>query len=187
MAASAGGPPCLNRRQSPRAIRRFSPSWNPTGNSSANARQAVELSSHRGGFTGNSRPQRCSQHHLFLRQSSRQAAQALRAPAVARFASFPIHPSKPCGARLLAPPEPKDSSALAGNTTRRASLDSRRRRASSAAVERLDVRALRIGPTIDPGVPWTFSLGNEPLALALKSGNFGAPDFFISAFNKLPN
>jgi uncharacterized protein YgbK (DUF1537 family) len=58
---------------------------------------------------------------------------------------------------------------------------------SSAAVERLDVRALRIGPTIDPGVPWTFSLGNDPLALALKSGNFGAPDFFTSAFNKLPN
>ena len=55
---------------------------------------------------------------------------------------------------------------------------------SSAAVERLDVRALRIGPTIDPGVPWTFSLGNDPLALALKSGNFGAPDFFTSAFNK---
>jgi 3-dehydrotetronate 4-kinase len=58
---------------------------------------------------------------------------------------------------------------------------------SSAAVERLDVRALRIGPTIDPGVPWTFSLGTDPIALALKSGNFGAPDFFISAFNKLPD
>ncbi|HEY5752300.1 MAG TPA: 3-oxo-tetronate kinase [Chthoniobacterales bacterium] len=57
---------------------------------------------------------------------------------------------------------------------------------SSAAAERLGVRALRIGPTIDPGVPWTFSLGKNPLALALKSGNFGAPDFFTSAFNKLP-
>jgi 3-dehydrotetronate 4-kinase len=57
---------------------------------------------------------------------------------------------------------------------------------SSAAVERLGMRALRIGPTIDPGVPWTFSLDSDPLALALKSGNFGAPDFFISAFNKLP-
>jgi 3-dehydrotetronate 4-kinase len=58
---------------------------------------------------------------------------------------------------------------------------------SSAAVERLEIRTLRIGPTIDPGVPWTFSLGNDPLALALKSGNFGAPDFFTSAFNKLSN
>jgi uncharacterized protein YgbK (DUF1537 family) len=57
---------------------------------------------------------------------------------------------------------------------------------SSAAVERLGLRALRIGPTIDPGVPWTFSLGSDPIALALKSENFGAPDFFTSAFKKLP-
>ncbi len=57
---------------------------------------------------------------------------------------------------------------------------------SSAAVERLGVRALRIGPTIDPGVPWTFTLEREPVAIALKSGNFGAPDFFTSAFQKLP-
>jgi 3-dehydrotetronate 4-kinase len=58
---------------------------------------------------------------------------------------------------------------------------------SSAAVERLGLRALRIGPTIDPGVPWTFSLdGDDPLALALKSGNFGASNFFTSAFDKLP-
>jgi uncharacterized protein YgbK (DUF1537 family) len=57
---------------------------------------------------------------------------------------------------------------------------------ASAAVERLGVRALRIGPTIDPGVPWTFSLDADPLALALKSGNFGAPEFFTSAFEKLP-
>lgn len=58
---------------------------------------------------------------------------------------------------------------------------------SSAAVERLGVRALRIGPTIDPGVPWTFTLDEKaPVAIALKSGNFGAPDFFTSAFQKLP-
>lgn len=57
---------------------------------------------------------------------------------------------------------------------------------SSAAVERLGIRVLRIGPTIDPGVPWTFTPGDSPLALALKSGNFGSPDFFLSAFQKLP-
>ncbi len=52
---------------------------------------------------------------------------------------------------------------------------------SGAVVKALDVSALRIGPQIDPGVPWTASLGAAPLALALKSGNFGATDFFSKA------
>ena len=49
----------------------------------------------------------------------------------------------------------------------------------------LGIRGLRIGPQIDPGVPWTASLGDAPLALALKSGNFGARDFFLKAWEKL--
>jgi uncharacterized protein YgbK (DUF1537 family) len=53
---------------------------------------------------------------------------------------------------------------------------------SGAVVQALGVRALRIGPQIDPGVPWTISLGGEAVALALKSGNFGREDFFLSAF-----
>jgi uncharacterized protein YgbK (DUF1537 family) len=56
---------------------------------------------------------------------------------------------------------------------------------SGAVVGALGVEALRIGPEIDPGVPWTASVGNKPLLLALKSGNFGAPDFFTKAFAKL--
>lgn len=56
---------------------------------------------------------------------------------------------------------------------------------SGAVVGALDVTALRIGPEIDPGVPWTASVGGKPLLLALKSGNFGAPDFFNKAFDKL--
>ncbi len=56
---------------------------------------------------------------------------------------------------------------------------------SGAVVGALDVTALRIGPEIDPGVPWTASVGAKPLLLALKSGNFGAPDFFTKAFAKL--
>lgn len=52
---------------------------------------------------------------------------------------------------------------------------------SGAVVNALGVEALRIGPQIDPGVPWTTSLGVSPLALALKSGNFGAVDFFTKA------
>jgi len=52
-------------------------------------------------------------------------------------------------------------------------------------VSRLGIRGLRIGPEIDPGVPWTESTGPRPLALALKSGNFGAEDFFEKAFKIL--
>ena len=56
---------------------------------------------------------------------------------------------------------------------------------AGAVVGALDVTALRIGPEIDPGVPWTASVGARPLLLALKSGNFGAPDFFTKAFDRL--
>jgi len=56
---------------------------------------------------------------------------------------------------------------------------------SGAVVAALGVSALRIGPEIDPGVPWTRSLGAPDVALALKSGNFGAPDFFLKAWSKL--
>ncbi len=58
---------------------------------------------------------------------------------------------------------------------------------SGAVVSRLGVRSLRIGAPIDPGVPWTRAEGDgPPLLLALKSGNFGAPDFFLKAFERLP-
>jgi uncharacterized protein YgbK (DUF1537 family) len=56
---------------------------------------------------------------------------------------------------------------------------------SGAIVQRLGVSALRIGPQIDPGVPWTVSIGTPRLALALKSGNFGGPDFFTKALEML--
>lgn len=57
---------------------------------------------------------------------------------------------------------------------------------SGAVVGRLGVRSLRIGGEIDPGVPWTLAEGSGPaLMLALKSGNFGATDFFLKAFRML--
>jgi len=56
---------------------------------------------------------------------------------------------------------------------------------SGAVVQALDVRALRIGPQIDPGVPWTATIDSDPLALALKSGNFGTVDFFEKALAQL--
>jgi len=56
---------------------------------------------------------------------------------------------------------------------------------AGAVVETLGVRALAIGPEIDPGVPWTLAVGGEPYRLALKSGNFGARDFFVKATGML--
>ena len=54
---------------------------------------------------------------------------------------------------------------------------------AGAVVSRLGVHSLRIGGEIDPGVPWTYAEGGDaPLLLALKSGNFGARDFFLRAF-----
>jgi len=56
---------------------------------------------------------------------------------------------------------------------------------SGAVVGALGVRGLRVGAEIDPGVPWTVSVAGQPMALALKSGNFGDEDFFERAFEKL--
>lgn len=56
---------------------------------------------------------------------------------------------------------------------------------SGAVVGALGVTAIEIGPEIDPGVPWTLSRGDPAFALALKSGNFGAPDFFLKAWSLL--
>jgi len=56
---------------------------------------------------------------------------------------------------------------------------------SGAVVSALGVEGLRIGPQIAPGVPWTSTLGGNALALALKSGNFGGPTFFVDAWREL--
>jgi 3-dehydrotetronate 4-kinase len=60
---------------------------------------------------------------------------------------------------------------------------------SGAVVQALAIEQLRIGPQIDPGVPWCATTSSvvpgQPLRLALKSGNFGAPDFFLKAWDVL--
>ncbi|MGW3340144.1 3-oxo-tetronate kinase [Streptomyces sp. NPDC001009] len=55
---------------------------------------------------------------------------------------------------------------------------------SGAVVQALGVTGLRIGPQIDPGVPWCAATlpDGDTLHLTLKSGNFGGPDFFSAAF-----
>ncbi len=52
---------------------------------------------------------------------------------------------------------------------------------SGAVVTALGVTSFRIGPEIDPGVPVLMAENKRGLGMALKSGNFGAPDFFEKA------
>ena len=54
---------------------------------------------------------------------------------------------------------------------------------SGAVVAGLAITQFEIGPEIDPGVP-ALRAGPD-LVLALKSGNFGAPDFFAKAARHL--
>jgi uncharacterized protein YgbK (DUF1537 family) len=55
---------------------------------------------------------------------------------------------------------------------------------SGAVATALGARAFAIGPEIDPGVPALAVVGS-PLRLALKSGNFGAADFYEKAAETL--
>ena len=57
---------------------------------------------------------------------------------------------------------------------------------SGAVTQALGVDRLDIGPEIAPGVPWCFCRsGGHPVALTLKSGNFGGPGFFAEALAML--
>jgi uncharacterized protein YgbK (DUF1537 family) len=55
---------------------------------------------------------------------------------------------------------------------------------SGAVVQALGLTGLRIGPQIDPGVPWCAATlpGGDTLHITLKSGNFGSAEFFTAAF-----
>lgn len=58
---------------------------------------------------------------------------------------------------------------------------------SGACVQALNITQMKIGPQIDPGVPWCHAqsdaAGGSGLHLTLKSGNFGTDDFFSKAFS----
>ena len=60
---------------------------------------------------------------------------------------------------------------------------------SGACVQALGIKQLQIGSQIDPGVPWCYAnseiIDNQGIHLALKSGNFGTPDFFLKSFRML--
>jgi uncharacterized protein YgbK (DUF1537 family) len=49
---------------------------------------------------------------------------------------------------------------------------------SGAVVRGIGLSGIKIGQEVDPGVPWTVSIDEPPIALLLKSGNFGGPDIF---------
>lgn len=55
---------------------------------------------------------------------------------------------------------------------------------SGAVVQRLTPGAFRIGPSVAPGVPEMTPLTRKDLRIVLKSGNFGAEDFFLTALNR---
>ncbi|MBA4204735.1 3-oxo-tetronate kinase [Pannonibacter phragmitetus] len=69
---------------------------------------------------------------------------------------------------------------VAGGVTR---LISAGGETSGAVVEGLKLGTLEIGPEIDPGVP--AMRAGPGLVIALKSGNFGAEDFFAKAARRL--
>lgn len=56
---------------------------------------------------------------------------------------------------------------------------------SGAVVSGLDLKALTVGSTIAAGVPWMYRYGAQPLAIALKSGNFGSDTFYHEALQRL--
>jgi uncharacterized protein YgbK (DUF1537 family) len=60
---------------------------------------------------------------------------------------------------------------------------------SGACVQALNITQMKIGPQIDPGVPWCHAPSDAApvggLHLTLKSGNFGTDDFFSKAFTRL--
>ena len=56
---------------------------------------------------------------------------------------------------------------------------------SGAVASAFGAAALEVGPEIDAGVPALVLDGKPRLALALKSGNFGADDFFERALDML--
>lgn len=57
---------------------------------------------------------------------------------------------------------------------------------SGAVAQALGLSRLDIGAEIAPGVPWTYAqVDGQPIAITLKSGNFGDRDFFAAALARL--
>ncbi|MBZ9873213.1 hypothetical protein LB542_20430 [Mesorhizobium sp. BR1-1-9] len=70
-----------------------------------------------------------------------------------------------------------------GHVARERHIGGRRR--SGAVASAFGAAALEVGTEIDTGVPVLIFDGKPRLAFALKSGNFGADDFFERALDTL--
>ena len=57
---------------------------------------------------------------------------------------------------------------------------------AGAVVRALGLTTLRVGPAVGPGLPWMVPDPGPRLALLLKSGNFGDPDLFTTAWQSCP-
>ena len=57
---------------------------------------------------------------------------------------------------------------------------------SGAVAKALGAERVAVGRSIAPGVPWCATMEAVPIALALKSGNFGAETFFADALECAP-
>ncbi|WP_282944652.1 3-oxo-tetronate kinase [Cellulomonas endometrii] len=57
---------------------------------------------------------------------------------------------------------------------------------SGAVAGALGLRVLHVGPAAAPGVPWMVPATGPRVAVLLKSGNFGAPDLFRTAWEVCP-
>ena len=55
---------------------------------------------------------------------------------------------------------------------------------SGAVVQALGPASVVLAAEEDPGVPWCLTRGEPPLALLLKSGNFGRPDLLVRALSE---
>lgn len=57
---------------------------------------------------------------------------------------------------------------------------------SGAVAAALGLRVLHVGPAAAPGVPWMVPADRPGLSVLLKSGNFGGPDLFRTAWEVCP-
>ncbi|GAA2212237.1 four-carbon acid sugar kinase family protein [Nonomuraea monospora] len=124
-------------------------------------------------------------HHLRARDGALPEALTWLETHLGQESRVIVHTSAPPGRRSPAA-APFLERALAAVAARAAELGARRivvagGETSGAVVNALGVSGAVVGAEADRGVPWLLTTGRPPLALLLKSGNFGRPDLLLRA------